>query len=417
MNTASHLSDELKSILVVDDEMIVLTALRETLRLEGYTVVATPDALQALEEIQKTRFSVILTDQQMPMLTGLEFLAQAKEVQPDATRILITAVLSLNTVIDAINKGEIYRFIVKPWLREELLVTIKNAVQRFDLIQRHSRLGEEMQALNAGLRKDLAAQQTVAQQLEIANQALRSEADGALHLLLKILAGYEPRLGARSHQALEICRIMSTKAQLGAGDSRLLETAALLHDIGLINAPREPLRQWLEDPESLAQGEAGWVRQHPLWGEELVNSTLRQPELGTLIRAHQERFDGGGYPDGLAGARLPWLARLLALAAAYAAAPGEGKARELSITSQSGSAFDPEAVRLFIQCLPAVAASARLREVPLSGLRPGMVLAKGVYNAKGALLMPEGRTLSELQIQFIRNQEPELTPGQFMVYG
>ena len=64
------------------------------------------------------------------MVTGLEFLAQVKQIQPDATRILITAVLNLGTVIDAINKGEIYRFVVKPWLREELLATVKNAVQR-----------------------------------------------------------------------------------------------------------------------------------------------------------------------------------------------------------------------------------------------------------------------------------------------
>lgn len=159
MNSAAQLPDELKNILVVDDEIIVLTALRETLRLEGYHVVATPDALQALEEIRKTRFSVILTDQQMPMLTGLEFLAQAKEVQPDATRILITAVLSLSTVIDAINKGEIYRFIVKPWLREELLVTIHNAVQRYELICGNTQLRQELQTQNVQLQKDRLAQE------------------------------------------------------------------------------------------------------------------------------------------------------------------------------------------------------------------------------------------------------------------
>jgi CheY-like chemotaxis protein len=88
---------------------------------------AKANAVKALETLQHNQFSVIITDQQMPILTGLECLAQAKQMQPNATRVLITAVLSLSTVIDAINKGEIYRFIVKPWLREELLVTVKKS--------------------------------------------------------------------------------------------------------------------------------------------------------------------------------------------------------------------------------------------------------------------------------------------------
>src|SRR6267154_831222 len=120
-------------ILIVDDEEIVLVALRDTLLREGYKVVASPHAVHALSILKEQQFCVVLTDQQMPLVTGLEFLAQVKEIQPDATRILITAVLSLNTVIDSINKGEIYRFIVKPWLREELLATVKNAVQRYEL--------------------------------------------------------------------------------------------------------------------------------------------------------------------------------------------------------------------------------------------------------------------------------------------
>ena len=124
-------------ILVVDDEEIVLVALRETLVRQGYRVVATSNALEATELLRQQAFAVILTDHQMPVLTGLEFLAQVKEIQPEATRILITAVLNLSTVIDAINKGEIYRFIVKPWLREELLATVKNAVQRYELIWRN----------------------------------------------------------------------------------------------------------------------------------------------------------------------------------------------------------------------------------------------------------------------------------------
>lgn len=140
-------------ILVVDDEEIVLVALRETLQQQGYVVVSAKNAVQALETLQRERFAVVLTDQQMPTLTGLEFLAQVKKIQPETTRILITAVLSLSTVIDAINKAEIYRFILKPWQRDELLLNIQTAVARYETICRNQDLLKTTSALNETLKQ------------------------------------------------------------------------------------------------------------------------------------------------------------------------------------------------------------------------------------------------------------------------
>ncbi|HET6406970.1 MAG TPA: response regulator, partial [Chthoniobacteraceae bacterium] len=138
-------------ILIVDDEEIVLIALRETLARSGYLVTTAPDPLPALEILQTQQFAVIISDQQMPSMTGLDFFTKAKMLQPDASRMLITAVLSLDTVIDAINRGEIYRFIIKPWLREELLVTVQNAVQRYELLTRNNVLQATTLAMNEKL--------------------------------------------------------------------------------------------------------------------------------------------------------------------------------------------------------------------------------------------------------------------------
>ena len=100
----SQSNNSLKRILIVDDEEIVLVALRETLRREGYGVTTCSTPEKALQVVRTDPFSVIISDFQMPGMTGLDFLAQAKQLQPNTTRILITAVLSLDTVIDAINK-------------------------------------------------------------------------------------------------------------------------------------------------------------------------------------------------------------------------------------------------------------------------------------------------------------------------
>jgi DNA-binding NtrC family response regulator len=154
MTTApSTTTGALKRLLIVADEEIVLVALRETLRQQGYAVATAQNAVQGLETLQQQQFAAVLSDQQMPMLSGLEFLAQARKIQPDASRILVTAVLNVGTVIDAINKAEIFRFLLKPWQREELLRTIQEAVERYETLCRHRILLTTTLAVNDTLTK------------------------------------------------------------------------------------------------------------------------------------------------------------------------------------------------------------------------------------------------------------------------
>jgi DNA-binding NtrC family response regulator len=135
-------------ILIIDDEEIVLLAISESLAPEGYRIVKTTSPQEALKLLETETFSVIISDHHMPGMTGLEFFAEANKIQPKATRILITGVLTLKVVVDAINKGEIFRFIAKPWIREELLATVKNAIHRYELLAQNSLLQEQTEASN-----------------------------------------------------------------------------------------------------------------------------------------------------------------------------------------------------------------------------------------------------------------------------
>lgn len=393
------------AVLIVDDEEIVLAALRETLRRQ-YEVTAVSNPITALQLVQSQTFAAILTDQQMPQLTGLEFLAQAKLIQPDATRILITAVLSLNTVIDSINKGEIYRFIVKPWLREELLATVHNAVQRFDLIQRNQTLQQQMHVANA----DLAAQlKRVAEQntrLEQLNDALKRNLRCSVNLCLRTLEAYWPVLGNQARRVQELCRAMANSLQLSEAEKGVLDIAALLHDIGLIEVRRELIRRWYTQPETLNSAEQKLIEHHPILSQEVIGFVEHLEEVGKIVRAHHERFDGFGYPDGLQGDAIPWLARLLAVAVAYASLPEAASALD-PIRAGSGTLFDPEAVRAFVRSLPHAALPRRQREVLLSELRPGMVLARGIYTSGGLLLVSEDQQLSEAYIEKLRRHDQQ----------
>ncbi len=397
-------------ILVVDDEEIVLVALYETLRREHYDVVTTSEPATALAELRKSEFSVIITDQRMPTLTGLELLAQARQIQPNATRILITAVLSLDTVIDAINKGEIYRFVVKPWLREELLVTVKNAVQRYDLIRQNTRLQAATQAMNqqlVDLNRALEQQvKLVAQQNEKLvdmNRALEQNLLRSMELCLRTMQTFYPTLGNQARRVAQLCRSMAEASNLSSEDRRVLESAALLHDIGLVGVPRHLIRKWEDNPASLDEAERALIEQHPILSQELSAFGDGMEKVGIVIRAHHERFDGTGYPDQSTGENISWPGRLLSVAVAYASSKLGPEDAVEEIRMQSGTAFDPEAVRAFLKALPLATLTRKEREVMLAELRPGMVLARGIYTPNGLLLVPEGQQLNATYIEKLLN--------------
>jgi response regulator RpfG family c-di-GMP phosphodiesterase len=400
----------LHRILTVDDEEIVLVALRETLRREGYDVTTASDATQALALLRQKTFSVILTDHQMPLMTGLEFLDQAKQLQPDATRILITAVLSLNTVIEAINKGEIYRFIVKPWLREELLVTVRNAVQRYELLCRNAVLqaatlamNEKLSRLNASMADQIKREAEQNQQLARLNEALAKNLESSVSLCLRTMETFYPVLGSQARRVFELCKAMGQILQLSAEQRQILELSAWLHDIGLVGVPRHLIKQWHQEPETLEEPELALVQHHPVLGQELASFVDPLEAVGSVIRAHHERHDGQGYPDQLAGENIPWLGRLLAVAVYYAECRHEGSEAIDAVKLGSGSRFDPDAVRAFMRAFPRALVPRKEREVMLAELVPGMVLAKGIYTANGLLLIPEGQKLSAPFIDKLRN--------------
>lgn len=397
-------------ILIVDDEEIVLVALRDTLAREGYHVVASPHAIHALSVLKDQQFAVVLSDQQMPLISGLEFLTQVREIQPNATRILITAVLNLGTVIDAINKGEIYRFIVKPWLREELLAVVKTAVQRHELIASNARLQAETQAVNARLRElnqELETRVAEAGRQNAKLQRLVQEQDENLRqsveLCVQTMRTFYPTLGNRGRRIQALCQAMGKCAELSPAQQQILEISAAIHDIGLVGIPRHLIKKWEDAPESLNEAERALVQHHPIFGQELAGFVHRLQSVGPTIRAHHERFDGSGYPDRLSGANIPWLARLLAVAVAFAECGLETKEATELISQGSGSAFDPEAVRVFLKAAPKAVVPGKQKAVPLAELSPGMVLAQGVYSENGVLLIPDGQRLTATYIDKLLN--------------
>jgi len=425
MQNPTTTSPSANPILVVDDEEMVLKTLQQTLQHYHYDTVSASNPLMALEQLKKQAFAVIISDQVMPEMSGLELLARARQIQPYATRILITAVVNLDTVIEAINKGEIFRFIVKPWLHEEFLATIKNSVQRYELICQNARLQTATQSMNeqlVELNRSLEQQvQLVAQQnrqLAEANTALERNFVRSMELCVHTMQTFYPLLGNQARRVCQLCKAIALVIQLSDEEQRVLESSALLYDIGLVGVPRQIIRRWQEEPRSLDPAERALIEQHPILGQELAAFSSDLKRVGEIIRAHHEHYDGSGYPDQLVGENIPWLARLLAVAVAYASSRLVDADANEKIRMESGTSFDPEAVRAFLRARVMAIVPRKERQVALTELRPGMVLAQGIYTHNGLLLVPEGQRLNATFIEKVLNHN-RIQPirQSLIVYG
>jgi signal transduction histidine kinase len=165
------------SILVVDDEPFVVKSLQDLLRYD-YTVHGATRAAEALDILKHHDVQVVMTDQRMPEMTGVELLAQVKEKWPDAVRLLFTGYAEMRAVVDAINRGNVYRYITKPWNVDELQTIIRQACDRYDLVAERRQLLSELQHKNLELERanaELArANETKESFIQVASHELRT---------------------------------------------------------------------------------------------------------------------------------------------------------------------------------------------------------------------------------------------------
>jgi signal transduction histidine kinase len=140
------------TVLVVDDEGDVVASVKDLLRLE-YKVLGATRAAEGLALLEDNDVHVVMTDQRMPEISGVELLTRVRERWPDAIRLLFTGYADIRAVVDAINQGNVYRYITKPWDPDELLTIIRDACAHYDLVAERKRLVNELAAKNQELER------------------------------------------------------------------------------------------------------------------------------------------------------------------------------------------------------------------------------------------------------------------------
>jgi DNA-binding NtrC family response regulator len=134
-------------VLYVDDEANNLNSFKAAFR-RDFEIYTASSAREGRKILDSNEIGVIITDQRMPGMTGIEFLESILSVYPDTIRILLTGFSDINAVMDAINRGQVYKYLVKPWQNDELKMYIENALEIYNLRKENKELARKLEVAN-----------------------------------------------------------------------------------------------------------------------------------------------------------------------------------------------------------------------------------------------------------------------------
>jgi response regulator RpfG family c-di-GMP phosphodiesterase len=415
-----------RTVLCVDDEKNILAALRRLFRAHGYEVLTEESARAGLALLESRAADVVISDMRMPEMDGVEFLEQVRLRSPASMRLLLTGNADVRLILDAVNRGEIYRYITKPWDDHEMLLVVRHALERKAMVEEQQRLealtqhqNEQLRELNQGLEAKVAARTA---ELEASNDKLKRNFLTSIQVFSSIIELRGANLSGHSRRVADLARRLARRLDVDARETQQIFIAGLLHNIGKVGFSDA----MLEMPVSRMNGDLlGLYRRYPERGEQLLMPLEELREAAALVRSHQERFDGEGFPDRLAGLDIPLGARILALASDFdnlqigVLAERDlrpDQAAKLVIDSR-GKRYDPTVVAAFEELV-----SGRVpveptndRALRVHELRPGMRTARDLVRSDGSLLLSADHVLTERMVRQLSDFE-KLSGTAFTVY-
>lgn len=413
------LPDNLR-VLLVDDEENVLRSLKRVLRRETFEVVAVTSGEAALKILEDQRVDLIVSDARMPGLDGPTLLTRVRRRWPWIVRILLTGYADMTSTIKAINDGQIYQYISKPWDDEELRTTIRQALafqyserRRLALEKLTRKQNRELKQLNQTLEQKVLARteelQQTADMLDSTLAELRQSYVTTTEVFASLFSQRLPAELQTNQSVSTLVKGVSAEFDLESGDVRDLEMAAALYNIGKLAWKDELLHS---PSDALTKDQGSLYRRYPESGEQLLMALDPLQGAANLIRHHRERWDGKGYPDGLAGDDIPIGARIVRLAVDFVELQvGLVVRRKVPrkeaisfLRRQAGRLYDPVLCESFAKLLETRAPDLQpddenLEAVSTLCLQPGMVLARDLHAASGMLLLNAGKQLTERLIE------------------
>jgi putative nucleotidyltransferase with HDIG domain len=334
-------TDSVENILVVDDEEAIREVVSTMLESKGYHCTAVSNGRAAQDVVKRTTPDLVLSDMIMPEMDGIKLLEWLRQYDPEIPVIMVTAIHDISTALEAIRRGA-YDYILKPFEKDQLYLGVNRALQ-------HRRLVAE----NRNYQRDLERQvEERTARLTIALAQLEQSYDDTLEALGSALDLKDAETEGHCQRVTAFTISIAKAMPVPNAYLPVLARAAFLHDIGKMGIPDKILLK----PGPLTDDEKVIMRKHCQIGYDMLIRIPFLRDAAEIVLAHQEFFDGTGYPRGLKGEEIPLGARIFAIADSmdamlsdrpYRKALPMSYARE-EIQRCSGTQFDPKVVEVFL---------------------------------------------------------------------
>ena len=354
-------------ILFVDDDSNLLASFQRQLR-NQFTVDISPDGQHGLESINRQGpYAAIVSDFRMPGMDGVQFLSRAREVAPDSVRMLLTGYADVQTAIEAVNEGNIFRLLTKPCPPETLTRALTAGIKQYQLVTAEREL----------LEKTLS---------------------GSIKVLSEVLSLVNPEAFGRAARITRYVRQIAS--QMCLSEVWQFETAAMLSQIGWIILQEETLKK-IYRGSSLTGEEEQVFKMHPSIASSLIAKIPRMEKIAEIISYQEKRFDGSGIPlDSRRGDQIPLGGRILKVILDFDAlqVAGDSKEKALDQLKQRSGWYDPGVVAA-LEAVIGLEAKYQARNVAVQDLKENMILAEDVKTLKGLLLISKGQEVSRTLLE------------------
>jgi putative nucleotidyltransferase with HDIG domain len=325
-------------ILVVDDEQAIRDVLSEGLNDSGYRCDTASDGAEALEKVRGNGFELVVSDIDMPQMDGVQLLQEIKKIRPDTEIIMLTGVVDVDTAVQSIRMGA-SDYLTKPFNLAEVRITVERALEKRRLIRENREYQRTLETRVQERTAELSrSYQTTLEALATALDTRDTETLGHSLRVAAYTVHVAKRMGVVEPDLTDIYR------------------GALLHDVGKIGVPDAILRK----PGKLTPEEWVEMRKHPEIGYRILEGIQFLEPSRQIVLSHQERYDGTGYPRGLKGKEIPIGARIFSVVDTLDAMTSDRCYRKAlsydtaraEVIKYSGTQFDPEVVKVFLQVPP-----------------------------------------------------------------
>jgi response regulator RpfG family c-di-GMP phosphodiesterase len=337
---------------VVDDEPAIRDLLFEGLKDSGFECTVAANGSEALEQLRRRRFALVLSDIDMPAMDGVRLLQRIKEAHPDVEVVMITGVVDVEVALRAMRMGA-NDYLTKPFNLEEVRLTVERALEKRRLILENRDYQKDLESKIAERTVEVVLKR---REIEELYEKLQTSYETTLEALAAALDTRDTETQGHSVRVSEYTVVIARRMGVEEPELTEIRRGALLHDVGKIGIPDAVLRK----PGKLTAEEWREMKLHPEIGGRILSGIKFLEKSLPVVMAHQERFDGSGYPRGLKGEEIPLGARIFAVVDTldamtsdrpYRKALGYEEARD-EIVRNSGIQFDPKVVEVFLSIPP-----------------------------------------------------------------